>query len=459
MGIKIYNLEKEKFEEEKVCAEGLMRLLYEKRIGSFMVWVLFKRAFFSRLCGLWADSRRSAKAVFKFIEDNGINTDEMLYAPSNFKTFNEFFTRALADGARPLADCDVSFPADGRHLLVKNASESDVFFIKGRRFDLSGFLGDAALAERFRGADMLISRLCPADYHRFHYPVSGEIAARKEISGALFSVSPIALVPRLSVLWENKRILNNLIKWLSNSRDNTTGKIMLPMLLIDDEADNASVNTKSEDDSPAAINACIRQLLHEFYQASYLGITATPFANIFINPETEDEMIGDDLFPRDFIYSLAPPTNYIGADKIFGDITEFSDVLIPLRREEMNLFFPFTHKKTLEVDSLPPSMYEAIAYFLMFNAIRDLRGDNTEHRSMMIHVSRFTDVQNRIAEAVNEWLVQVKSDVQNYAALDGEKREQIASLRYLHKVWIRNNFSRARSGLPRIKYFRLLQPV
>ena len=122
--------------------------------------------------------------------------------------------------------------------------------------------------------------------------------------------------PIVLVVKKNKRILNNLIKWLSNSRDNTTGKIMLPMLLIDDEADNASVNTKSEDDSPAAINACIRQLLHEFNQASYLGITATPFANIFINPETEDEMIGDDLFPRDFIYSLAPPTNYIGADKI-----------------------------------------------------------------------------------------------------------------------------------------------
>ncbi len=168
--------------------------------------------------------------------------------------------------------------------------------------------------------------------------------------------------PIVLVVKKNKRILNNLIKWLSNSRDNTTGKIMLPMLLIDDEADNASVNTKSEDDSPAAINACIRQLLHEFNQASYLGITATPFANIFINPETEDEMIGDDLFPRDFIYSLAPPTNYIGADKIFGDATEkFSDVLIPLRREEMDLFFPFTHKKTLEVDALPPSMYEAIA--------------------------------------------------------------------------------------------------
>ena len=237
------------------------------------------------------------------------------------------------------------------------------------------------------------------------------------------------------VVKKNKRILNNLIKWLSKSRDDTTGKIMLPMLLIDDEADNASVNTRSEDDSPAAINACIRKLLHEFYQASYLGITATPFANIFINPETEDEMIGDDLFPRDFIYSLAPPTNYIGADKIFGDEPSFSDALIPLRRDEMDLFFPFTHKKDLVVDALPPSLYEAMAYFLLFNAIRDLRGDYTEHRSMMIHVSRFTDVQNRIAEAVNEWLVQMKSDVQNYAALPSAQREKISNLRYLRKVW------------------------
>lgn len=248
--------------------------------------------------------------------------------------------------------------------------------------------------------------------------------------------------PVVLVVKKNKRILNNLIKWLSKSKDDSTGKIMLPMLLIDDEADNASVNTRDEDDSPAAINACIRKLLHEFYQASYLGITATPFANIFINPETENEMIGDDLFPRDFIYSLAPPTNYIGADKIFGETPEFSNALIPLRREELDLFFPFTHKKTLEVESLPPSLLEAMAYFLLFNAIRDMRGDYTEHRSMMIHVSRFTAVQNRIAEVVNEWLVQMKSDVQNYAALAEEKREKISSLRFLHEVWNKHNLER-----------------
>ena len=233
--------------------------------------------------------------------------------------------------------------------------------------------------------------------------------------------------PIVLVVKKNKRILNNLIQWLSKSEDEATGKIMKPMLLIDDEADNASINTKSEDDNPAAINACIRKLLNEFYQASYLGITATPFANIFINP--------DDLFPRDFIYALSPPTNYIGADKIFDDSSSYSNALIPLRRAEMELFFPFSHKKTLDVDALPPSMYEAIAYFLLFNAVRDVRGDYSTHRSMMIHVSRFTDVQNKIAECINEWLVQIKSDIRNYAALSPSERDKIANLRYLHKVW------------------------
>ena len=150
-------------------------------------------------------------------------------------------------------------------------------------------------------------------------------------------------------------------------------------------------------------------------------------------------MVGDDLFPRDFIYSLAPPSNYIGADKIFGEVPEFANALVPLSRDEMDLFFSFTHKKTLEVDALPPSMYEAISYFLLFNVVRDIRGDLTEHRSMMIHVSRFIDVQNQITDLVNEWLVQVKSDILNYAALSAEEREKITNLKYLQKIWEKNN--------------------
>lgn len=248
--------------------------------------------------------------------------------------------------------------------------------------------------------------------------------------------------PIVLVVKKNKKILTNLAAWLKKSVDPAAGTIRLPMLLIDDEADNASVNTKSEDENPAAINACIRRILNLFERASYLGITATPFANIFINPESDDEMLGDDLFPSDFIYALSPPTNYIGADKVFGDDASFADCLIPLENAEMDHFFPFWHTKTLKVDELPPSLYEALAYFLLFNAVRDQRGDLTEHRSMMVHVSRFTDVQNQISEVINEWLVQMCSDIRNYAALDDTKSDKIANLRYLHQVWDKHDLER-----------------
>lgn len=241
------------------------------------------------------------------------------------------------------------------------------------------------------------------------------------------------------VVKKNKRILTNLKRWLSKSKD-ITGKIKLPLLVIDDEADNASVNTKSDED-PAAINKCIRALLNDFSQASYIGITATPFANIFINPNSENEMIGDDLFPRDFIYALSAPSEYIGADQLFGDDAEYKKALIPIYRDEIEEFFPYKHDKDLKVEGLPQSMHEAIAYFMLFNAIRDYRKDISAHRSMMIHVSRYTNVQNRLTDAVNEWVIQVQHDVQNYAKLQEKGREQIKNIAYLHSVWDKYNLS------------------
>ena len=112
------------------------------------------------------------------------------------------------------------------------------------------------------------------------------------------------------------------------------------------------MNTKKEDEDPTAINDAIRRLLKLFRQASYLGITATPYANIFINPETNDEMRDDDLFPRDFIYLLAPPTNYIGAESIFGEEAQFEEALEEIYPQEMDAFFPFNHKKDLVVDEM-----------------------------------------------------------------------------------------------------------
>lgn len=245
----------------------------------------------------------------------------------------------------------------------------------------------------------------------------------------------------LFVIKKNKSILNNLIKWLKSNNLDARGAINLPMLLIDDEADNASVNTKKEDEDPTAINDAIRRLLKLFRQASYLGITATPYANIFINPETTDEMRDDDLFPRDFIYSLAPPSNYIGAESIFGEEAQFKDALEELYPQELDAFFPFNHKKDLVVYELAPSMREAIAYFLLANGIRDVRGDRKEHRSMMIHVSRFTDVQNQISDLVYRWVEDIRSDLQNYACLAENKSDEIDNIAFLKAVWIKHYLS------------------
>ena len=212
MSIKIFDLSQNKFAYESVPAERFMRFLYGNCAGRLALWAMFKRAAFSKICGAWAASGKSKKAVLPFIKKHAIDTDEMLYAPENFKCFNDFFTRALKRGARPIEnegdDGAVSFPSDGRHLLIENVSAADSFYAKGQKFDMASFLGDAKLAEAFGSADMLISRLAPVDYHRFHFPVSGEIAARRAINGALYSVSPIALIPRLRVLWENRRVLN-----------------------------------------------------------------------------------------------------------------------------------------------------------------------------------------------------------------------------------------------------------
>lgn len=244
--------------------------------------------------------------------------------------------------------------------------------------------------------------------------------------------------PVILVVKKNKKILNNLIKWLvDNNTQNESGQIDLPLLLIDDEADNASVNTKDENIQPTAINDCIRRLLNLFSKTTYLGITATPFANIFIDPEKYD-----DLFPADFIYTLSPPTNYIGADRIFGDDSDCEYMLQRIDIEELEKYFPPSHKKDFTVEELPEDLYEAANYFLLLNAIRDYRGDLTEHRSMMVHISRFTNVQNQIKEIMNVWLDQVKLDVRYYAKFSLDKSEKIRNIKALHDVWDKYNLEK-----------------
>lgn len=194
---------------EKVFGERWLRLAYENPIGRMGTWLLFRRAFFSRYYGNRMNEPKSADRIVHFIAQYDIDATEFAKSPFDYKTFNEFFFRALKPEARPVdPDPRVAvLPADGRHLVFPDVDRADGFYVKGAKFTLSQLLGDDALAARFAGGSMVISRLCPVDYHRFHFPVAGVPDEPRLVEGHLYSVSPIALRRRIAYLVENKRFV------------------------------------------------------------------------------------------------------------------------------------------------------------------------------------------------------------------------------------------------------------
>jgi phosphatidylserine decarboxylase len=206
--IRFYNRYSGQYEIESIYGERWLRLIYENPLGRFLLWAFVKRALFSRYYGWRMNWRSSAMKILPFIVKYNLDVDEFAKSPFLFKTFNEFFYRALKKEARPIdpAEDAVVFPADGRHLAFENIDVADGFYTKGAKFSLKDLLADQALAERFAGGTLVISRLCPVDYHRFHFPFAGQPAEPVKIRGPLFSVSPIALREHVEYLVRNKRM-------------------------------------------------------------------------------------------------------------------------------------------------------------------------------------------------------------------------------------------------------------
>ena len=244
-------------------------------------------------------------------------------------------------------------------------------------------------------------------------------------------------VPLIFVCKKNVSILRKLISGLRNlNTSETRTKIDVPLLLIDDEADNASVNTNKADYDPTEINHQITALLALFRQSSYVGFTATPFANVFIQPTSADDMGKDNLFPRDFIYSLNAPNTYIGPAKLFCKNGCLRSAVIDLNDAEANQnLFSYQHKKDWDGDRLFPSFYESIITFCLSNAIRDLRGDSTSHRSMLINMSRFIDVQKKIAGIAQEYFDEIKRDVKLFGKQNDNTALSNPNLAQIHQVW------------------------
>lgn len=240
-------------------------------------------------------------------------------------------------------------------------------------------------------------------------------------------------VPVVLVIKKNSSTLKNLLEWLKeHSVHQSTQMVSQPMLLIDDEADNASINTAYQRDEVTRINSQIRELLSLFHRSCYVGYTATPFANIFIDPDTDDEALKQDLFPRDFIIGLDAPSNYFGAQKIFLDARDQHIRLIDDNEDVL----PMKHKIDHPVDVLPGSLVEAVRAFIAARAIRNARGQQAGHASMLVNTSRFTDVQGRLRSRIADVVARIRDAVAVDAA-KGPAALRNPEIAALHATWSR----------------------
>jgi len=239
--------------------------------------------------------------------------------------------------------------------------------------------------------------------------------------------------PWLFVVKKNKTVLERLYRWIrshvANTQEAASGRKIvthLPLLLIDDEADHASVDTgeqifdadgrPDDEHEPTAINSCIRKILHTFSRSAFVGYTATPFANIFIHERGETREEGPDLFPSSFIVNLAAPSNYVGPARVFGLLSPdgLRDGLPLVRHIEDHTtpdgqggWIPTMHKNGHMplyngMDTLPPSLVEAIDAFILACSVRQIRGQGRDHSSMLVHVTRFNSVQREVFRQIED---------------------------------------------------------
>ena len=209
--------------------------------------------------------------------------------------------------------------------------------------------------------------------------------------------------PLVLVVKKNKGVLGQVHNWLKSKRMRNQN-----IFIVDDEADNASINSKRDDNDPTQINRKIRELFTSFDVATYVGFTATPFANIFINP-TDDEDLKS-LFPSDFIVQLKTPDNYCGAHWFFD--SEHENTRLRLLDEREEYFLPAVHKREAVFTGVPESMKEAVLVFLLGCAVRTMRGQEGKHRSMLINISRFNDLQWEIQRKVVAFIEELQNIIE-----------------------------------------------
>lgn len=205
--IKIYNRKTKTYEIEKVLGDKAIKWSYESPIGKGFTELILKRKVFSRIYGIYNDSLLSKKKINSFIKNFDIDTDILTKELDEYKSFNDFFIRELVSTARPI-DMDSNIlisPGDGRLVAYENINMNNLVQIKNLTYTLKELIGDNSIAEKYNGGVCLILRLCPTDYHRFHFIDNGITTENHKIKGSYYSVNPVALEKIPKLFCQNKR--------------------------------------------------------------------------------------------------------------------------------------------------------------------------------------------------------------------------------------------------------------
>ncbi|WP_226064911.1 phosphatidylserine decarboxylase [Kaistella polysaccharea] len=203
--IKYVDRESGQIKTEKVYGEEWLKWLYHNPVGEATLWTIAKRKIVSSVYGNMMEKPSSADKIQPFIKEYGVNIN--IAQDQSFNSFNDFFIRKLKPEARPIVadSLAVASPADGKILAYENVNKSD-FYIKGVKFNVQSFLNDKELGKKYENGAMIVFRLAPPDYHRYHFPVSGMTASSNiKIDGDYYSVNPLALREKAEIFWLNKR--------------------------------------------------------------------------------------------------------------------------------------------------------------------------------------------------------------------------------------------------------------
>jgi len=192
-------------EEEIILGKGLLRWAYHSPLGKSLAALLFHHAWPSRLAGWFAASRLSRRRIAPVIRELAIDATEFADPVESYPTFNAFFTRRLKPGARPFSpdDSDIASPADGRVLVYPRLQKNALVPVKGKSFTVDDLLGYPAA--EFHDGSLAVIRLCPADYHRFHFPCEGRLIEQRRMKGRYHSVNPLVLALGIDVFSQNER--------------------------------------------------------------------------------------------------------------------------------------------------------------------------------------------------------------------------------------------------------------